>query len=77
MSGWITPPTSEELKRMADPMGLTFRPSPTGCPRCGATDDLLRSDGTCRKSIPCFDRAVAARVKALKDRCKTEQGALV
>ena len=76
MTGWITPPTAEELKRMADPMSLTFRPSATGCVKCGETKNLAK-DGTCRKPIPCFERAVKARVAALKERRKTEQGALV
>ena len=32
MSGWITPPTPEEERQMANPMSLTFRPSPVGMP---------------------------------------------
>ena len=72
MSGWITPPTAEELRRMADPMSLTFRPSVTGCSKCGETKNLAK-DGACRKPIPCFEWAVKARVAALKERRETSK----
>lgn len=98
MSGWINPPTPEELKRMADPMSLTFRPPGIPeqgglgifCPKCGADNVLekkrrvedkrymrLQRDGLCRVPFECFERAVAARVKALKEKRQTEQGALL